>query len=510
MLTAALVACLAACCAVPLVLAIDPEVRGQRAAWAVPVVALAACLPPLHGAVGGALGGLYIGLTLLFGVRALPRALSRPRLHASEVGLAAAWIWAVGGGVWLTVYASGGALLGFGDLWALLTAAHFHAAGFAAVSITALLVRAVGRGAWLLLLHPVAFACVAAGLAGTPALERVGTVLYLALFGAQWLVAVQDRLWRRRGGWLAMLALTVPAVTLALAADWALGARRLDIEQMVWAHGLVNAIGHGILGLLAFGRMAPRPATAPIAAPFSDVRGGLRIGPGFVAGLAPSQPVERRGLTDDFAAYARDDFDPAAVDPAIAAFYVDTAAYDLEATHRWQPGFRMGGALFGWLARRMGQMGLPGPGTPSGAMSNALVDIDDARDGRTAVRAWVRTWTETGATLYVALYSEHVTEGARYMNIAFPVPGGTMTSILRLEQRPEGAIALTTLRASGDRGDQGVYLRLGGARPWRLPIDETITVERAGGALIARHDMWIFGRLFLVLDYRMVRDAVTR
>ncbi len=497
----------AASLAVPALHLADPEARADRRAralaFALPAIAIGACLPAARGLPGLCLAALYILGAIALGLRALPRALSRPLLQASEVGLAGAWIGVVGGGIWLATAASGGTLRGFGGTWALLTAAHFHAAGFAAVAVTALLVRALGRGGWLLAAHPVAFALVAAGIDGAPALEKAGTVAYMALFAAQWMLAVQARIWRRRGGLVTGLALTVPLVTLSLAADWALGARRFDLQQMAWLHGLSNAVGHGLLGLVGLGLMAPRPRTPAIAAPFSAVRAPLRVGPAFVETLKPSHPGAPTGLTDDFTRYGRDDFDPARIDPALVRFYDHTADHDIEATHRWQPGFRVGGALWSAFARRMGQMGLPGPNTPAGAMTNAIIDIDDAIDGRPGVRAWVRTWEATGDTLYVALYSEHVTHGVRYMNIAFPVPGGSLTSLLRIEHRPGGGLALTTRRAEGDRGDQGVYLRLFGARPWRTPIDETITVERGDGALVARHDMWIFGRLFLVLRYRM-------
>lgn len=88
------------------------------------------------------------------------------------------------------------------------------------------------------------------------------------------------------------------------------------------------------------------------------------------------------------------------------------------------------------------------------------------------------------------------------------------TPLLRLENRGGGHLALTTRRAGDDLGDQGVYLQLAGLRPWRLPIDETITVRTADDVdteealaadLTARHDMWLFGRLFLRLDYHMRR-----
>lgn len=72
-----------------------------------------------------------------------------------------------------------------------------------------------------------------------------------------------------------------------------------------------------------------------------------------------------------------------------------------------------------------------------------------------------------------------------------------LTSLLRLENRDGGQLALSTHRGPDDAGDQGVYLQLAGLRPWRLPLDETITVRAAGGTedqgasagdLTARHD----------------------
>lgn len=478
-----------------------PEVRRDgTSAWiglgAWGALLLALVLPPFP-AVAAVIVEMF--LCGLLAVRALDRALRRTRLRAAELGLALAWAWALGGGVWLLVGASDGSLLGFRGTWAWLTAAHFHAAGFAAVSLTALLVRATGRGAWLLAAHPVAFGLIAAGITGSHRLEQLGTLAYLALFGAQFLMALRSGLHRRRGGVLALVALGLPLLTLMLAADWSMGARRLDLAGMAWLHGLTNAGGHGILGLLAFGLMAPEAAAPPVQARFSRARAPGRVGQAFLETLRPARDTGPTGLLDDFSRFAGPELDPEGLDPRIAHFYEHTAAWDIEARQAWQPGFRLGGALFHALGRRMGQLGLPGPDTPAGAMTNRIADVDDARDGREGVRAWIRTWKATGETLYVALYSEHLRDGRRWMNIAFPLPHGCMTSLLHL-RREGDTLALTTL---GRDGEQGVYLQLGPLGPWRTPLDETITVRAEAAGLSAVHDMWVFGRLFLRLDYGM-------
>jgi hypothetical protein len=300
-----------------------------------------------------------------------------------------------------------------------------------------------------------------------------------------------------------LVALAVPVVTLGLAADWALGGRHLDLLGMAWFHGLVNVVGHVVLGLVAFAWLSPAPRSRRLRAPLSNAVARGRLGPAFVDGLRARAPEPVTGLVPRFDAFGRDGFDPVTVSPLIAQFYEHTADFDIEATQRWHRGFVLGGKLFAAMARRVGQLGLPAEGTPAGAMTNELFDVDDARDGRTRVRAWVRTWKVTGHTLYVALYSEHERDGVRYMNIAFPLPYASLISLLCFEPLDNRGIALTSLPRPGHAGDQGVYLRFFGRVTARTPIDETIEVRAEGDRLVAHHDMWLFGRPFLRLDYVM-------
>lgn len=112
------------------------------------------------------------------------------------------------------------------------------------------------------------------------------------------------------------------------------------------------------------------------------------------------------------------------------------------------------------------------------------------------------------------------------MNISFPLPAGNLTSILRVDPNPvdSGGLVLSTLPHKDGCGDEGIYFanRL---RPFRLPLNETITVwqdESEQGnlhfcgpvttdiehaSINARHDMWLFGIHFLALDYRIEHNA---
>lgn len=210
-----------------------------------PVLGLIAALPGLRGTTGMVLGLCYFAVASLLAISALATA-NRSR-RGSDLGMLLAHIYIAGGGVWLTTYGAQWELLGFANEWTLLTAAHFHAAGAGATAFTALVYRATGQGAWLIALHPVAYLCVATGLLGVPYLERVGACLYVILFAYQAKVV-----WGARLNYAVIAAAAVPLVTIALALNWAFGGAHLSFDEMVWFHGISNAVGHVALGLGGF------------------------------------------------------------------------------------------------------------------------------------------------------------------------------------------------------------------------------------------------------------------
>ena len=137
-------------------------------------------------------------------------------------------------------------------------------------------------------------------------------------------------------------------------------------------------------------------------------------------------------------------------------------------------------------------------------ISSRIFKLCDSLDGRTNVRAWVRTYAETKRPVYVAAYSTHNDGSQTYMNIAFPLPWGNLASILRMELLPAGGVLLTT---RGD-GDQGIYFA-NRVLPVRLPLQETIRVWRSEreSSLLARHELRLFGLRYLTLDYRIRRAS---
>jgi hypothetical protein len=163
------------------------------------------------------------------------------------------------------------------------------------------------------------------------------------------------------------------------------------------------------------------------------------------------------------------------------------------------------------VAVRLGQLLLP-VATAEQLIQCRLLPLDDRCDGRPGARGSVRVAADTGAVQQVAAYAVHGDDRARYMGTAFPLPGGNLTSIHRLEADRFQGLSLTTLPLADRPGDEGVWF----ANAWlplRLPIDDRIRLwpipSKPDGVdddttVQALHEMWLFGIRFLTLEYRIV------
>lgn len=235
-----------------------------------PVGALAASLAFLlpQGLAAGSLAASWFGLTALVALLGLSRLVSREAgaLLSEEIGLDAGLAYLVVGGGWLVLARFGLNPLGFGDLIVLLTAVHFHYAGFAAPLISRVMGRALStappamrRIHRLSLLGIIAgMPLVAAGITFSPLLELISAIglatsLILLAFLMLFITTRQDM--PRLGQFL----LTVSAICLIIGMVFTYlyaisefsGYYLVIIPQMVKFHGVVNAFGFALCGLLA-------------------------------------------------------------------------------------------------------------------------------------------------------------------------------------------------------------------------------------------------------------------
>lgn len=464
---------------------------------------------------------VFCGLAALHGAS---RLLSRSRLRAAEVAIDVGLLVLPGAAVWLLVYRGEWFLGGFGGLAALLTAAHFHTAGFAALVMVGLLGRGLAEAGprWARRVHAattvallIAFPLLAAGIgSGIRAIEIAGSGTYVVALPVLALLQIVAAVHLRdRPGWLrALLGLSAAALLVGttfagLFAAQGFYGSAVSIATMLRMHGLVNALGFVGIGLLAWSRIAPASRGGTAGIPFSRLRSPGRVGAGFFAAQAPTTRQAPAGLVDALDVFDRPGFSAADVDPAVRAFYEQTGRHSLVVTPRWRFPFRVAGRLWHAFGHAVGQLMLPFAGE-SQAMPSRIVAVEADADGRPGVRGWVRQLGEGGPPVYVAAYATHRDpEGQVYMNIAFPLPWSNMTSVLRIDHDPArpGGLTLTSCSmGQDDTGDQGVYLATAiGAL--RLPFNETIWVWCEGGEVRARHVLWAAGMPALELEYAIAR-----
>jgi len=127
-------------------------------------------------------------------------------------------------------------------------------------------------------------------------------------------------------------------------------------------------------------------------------------------------------------------FDPDKVHPVIRKFYEHTSSFDLDFTIRWNPLVRP----FGWiydrlLAKRMKQLIIPMDRDLLCKLDSWL-EIMHFDKSDPDVRCWIRVDPESHLPVYVGAYKTYRSmmdgEPARYVSVAFPVPGGTITTVL--------------------------------------------------------------------------------
>jgi len=170
-------------------------------------------------------------------------------------------------GIWLVASRAGIAFMGFHEPIVLLTGVHFHFAGFASAVLAGLTYERwrEGRGAGFLRVALIAVVC-GPGILGLafllgPKVKLIAAVLIaVGQIGlAAGMIQVGLLAKGRSGRWLFFIAGGSVAAGMALAAVWAIGEYPLqafvNIRQMAQFHGVLNAVGFAVCGLLGWARL---------------------------------------------------------------------------------------------------------------------------------------------------------------------------------------------------------------------------------------------------------------
>jgi hypothetical protein len=224
---------------------------------------LAIALP--QGTVSAAVALVWLGFTLLAALHGLTRAFGAER-RIEELSIAVGFVYLAVGGGWLVLWRSGVSVMGFGEHVPLLTAIHFHFAGFASPLLVGFVgreLRAAATRLWpiyvvaasLVIVGP---ALVALGIAGVRTLEAPAAAILAAGTATVAFLALATVLRRLRGlaRWLIAVSSAAAIVAMTLAVLYAvgnpLGVSAIGLEDMARWHGSFNALGYVFCGLLGW------------------------------------------------------------------------------------------------------------------------------------------------------------------------------------------------------------------------------------------------------------------
>ena len=408
-------------------------------------------------ALSAALVAPYLLNSLRLAAHALNRLLQRGLCAEAlldigqlELPVAAGWLLASRAG-WDT---------GYDPAITALTAAHFHYAGFAAATVTGVVLRGV-RAPWTGPVIALGPPLVGLGIALSPAVEVLSaTLLAAGMLGLAWAMVRLDR------------RLTVAALpllfTMALALTWALqeftGHHWLLLPRMAQLHGVLNALGFATLGLLLLNLRSPSESRAlPAVPPLPSLRP-----------LDGPPPV---GLYSDLKPLGMD-----TVPPEIARYQLDSTSVTLLLRPHWR--WRPLGRLAHRLTRGMGNLVMPHEDCVH-RVSNRLLPLQEG---------WVhslRTYAD-GSTMYALAYGRH----EHRMRVVAPLPLGALDSLLVASSTPEHPHLLES---------EGLYWVWGPLRV-RLPLHERLEGRAEQGHFLAHHRFRLLGVEILRLDYAIAPE----
>jgi hypothetical protein len=227
-------------------------------AFAVPGV-VSLWLP--RGAVSITLASIYLAGTIVLIVLAARHFLQHKAIRPREIALYTALATPSIAALALVAERSSYELFGFNLTVLSLTVAHFHFAGFAAALIAYLVADARTPATTAAAISvPVGTGVVLLGFfLGDPVELAGAAVLTAGMWLVGWNLWQRSRRADRPTAALLVVSAAVLVVTMVLALTWALGhvvnTPYLPLEWMVATHGVANAVGFALCGVLAWRRL---------------------------------------------------------------------------------------------------------------------------------------------------------------------------------------------------------------------------------------------------------------
>jgi hypothetical protein len=216
------------------------------------------------GPRAASLAGVWFLVCVWFALVGLRRFLRYRTQSFAQFCFAAGEAYLIVGGTWFVASRLGLQPMGFQEPIVLLTAVHFHFAGFLSAVFAGLTYERLRETRWKKPLRAaLASVVVGPGLLGLaflvgPKLKLAAVMLIvLGQFGlVTGMVRVAVGTENRVGRTMLLFSGGCVATGMVLAATWALGEYPLqsfvDLAHMEWYHGVLNALGFGVCGLIGW------------------------------------------------------------------------------------------------------------------------------------------------------------------------------------------------------------------------------------------------------------------
>jgi hypothetical protein len=260
--------------AVPLAVSLTPSLddparlvgRKSGRSWIIFAAAGLATLSLFQpaGPKAAALASAWFFVCGWLGVEGLRRFLKYKTQSFSQFCFAVGEAYLIVGGTWLVISRLGLQPLGFQEPIVLLTAVHFHFAGFLSAVLAGLTYERLRESRWSKPLRvALAGAVIGPGLLGlaflvSPKLKLAAVMLIVAgQFGlAAGTIRVAAGMDHLAGRTMLFFSSGCVLAGMVLAATWATGEYPLhpfvDLARMEKYHGVLNAVGFGVCGLLGW------------------------------------------------------------------------------------------------------------------------------------------------------------------------------------------------------------------------------------------------------------------
>ncbi|MFJ5621900.1 YndJ family protein [Peribacillus loiseleuriae] len=443
---------------------------------------------------------IYLLFTFVVALYGLDRFLMIGFTHIEEFSINMAMIYLAMGGIWYFAYTAN-IDTGFTPMLTWLTAIHFHYSAFLLPIFVGFLGRVYKPQSYRLITSIILLApmIVAVGITFSTVIELLSVIAYMiGIYGVIHL-SCQAAFSRALQKWLVCLSFAALGITILFSLLYAsgnlFGSHSISIDFMLHFHGIVNAIGFALTGIIGWSISVP-PTTAKWTFPISKIKGKHVIGENILVEIGENNHYQ--GLIDHMSLY-EPDIDRQTLAPRIVDFYENTNEYRLFTKVKWQAWFKPFAIIYRLISRFVKQIDLP-LSSRQIEMTGEIFAINDDKDGRANTRAWVRKIK--GEVVFVALYSTHEKDRRTYMNISLPLPWSSMIGILELNQIGN-ELQLSSKKVHTQNADSGIYLAF---KHWlvKLPIEEHFHVtETTDGILVANHIMWIFSIPFLKIEYHI-------